>query len=132
MNIDDGKKSRAALKSYFVKNAIPTEQQFAQVMDSMLNQRDDGLVKPAGNPLSIEATGDASSFKKSLSFYNSLADADPAWNVSLRPRANPAAGQRKTHPTTPTPVISRLPPTHLRPRDFFNPCVNQCQYENSA
>jgi len=78
MNIDDGKKSRAALKSYFVKNAIPTEQQFAQVMDSMLNQRDDGLVKPAGNPLSIEATGDASSFKKALSFYNSLTNADPA------------------------------------------------------
>ena len=93
MNIDDGKKSRAALKSYFVKNAIPTEQQFAQVMDSMLNQRDDGLVKPAGNPLSIEATGDASSFKKALSFYNSLADADPAWTVSLRPRANPADPQ---------------------------------------
>jgi hypothetical protein len=93
MNIDDGKKSRAALKSYFVKNAIPTEQQFAQVMDSMLNQRDDGLVKPAGNPLSIEAAGDASSFKKALSFYNSLADADPAWTVSLRPRANPADPQ---------------------------------------
>jgi len=93
MNIDDGKKSRAALKSYFVKNAIPTEQQFAQVMDSMLNQRDDGLVKPAGNPLSIEATGDASSFKKALSFYNSLTDADPAWTVSLRPRANPADPQ---------------------------------------
>jgi len=93
MNIDDGKKSRAALKSYFVKNAIPTEQQFAQVMDSMLNQRDDGLVKPAGNPLSIEATGDASSFKKALSFYNSLADADPAWTVSLRPRATPADPQ---------------------------------------
>jgi hypothetical protein len=90
MNIDDAKKSRATLKSYFVRNAIPTEQQFAQVMDSMLNQRDDGLVKVAGDPLSIEAAGDDTSFKKALNLYNNLADADPAWTVSLRPRANPA------------------------------------------
>src|SRR3954447_24887302 len=90
MNIDDAKKSRATLKSYFVRNAIPTEQQFAQVMDSMLNQRDDGLVKVAGDPLSIEAAGDDTSFKKALNLYNNLADSDPAWTLSLRPRANPA------------------------------------------
>src|SRR5262249_30407837 len=90
MNIDDAKKSRAALKSYFVKNAIPTEQQFAQLMDSVLNQRDDGLVKVPGDPLSIEAAGDDTSFKKALNFYNRLSDANPAWTVSLRPRANPA------------------------------------------
>jgi len=90
MNIDDAKKSRAVLKSYFVKNAIPTEQQFAQLMDSMLSQRDDGVVRAAGDPLSIEAAGDNSSFKKALNFYNLLSDSDPAWTVSLRPRANPA------------------------------------------
>ncbi len=90
MNIDDAKKSRAALKSYFVRNAIPTEQQFAQLMDSALNQRDDGLVKVPGDPLSIEAAGDDTSFKKALNFYTHLSDADPAWTVSLRPRGNPA------------------------------------------
>jgi len=93
MNIDDGKKSRAALKSYFVKNAIPTEQQFAQLMDSVLNQRDDGLVKVAGDPLAIEAVGDVTSFKKALNFYTQLSDNDPAWTVSLRPRNNPADPQ---------------------------------------
>jgi hypothetical protein len=93
MNIDDGKKSRVALKSYFVKNAIPTEQQFAQLMDSVLNQRDDGLVKVAGDPLSIEAAGDDTSFKKTLNLYTRLSDSDPAWTVSLRPRANPADPQ---------------------------------------
>lgn len=90
MNIDEAKKSRAALKSYFVKNAIPTEQQFAQLIDSVLNQRDDGLVKGSGDPLSIEAAGDDTSFKKALNFYTRLSDADPAWTVSLRPRATPA------------------------------------------
>ena len=93
MNIDDGKKSRVSLKSYFVKNAIPTEQQFAQLMDSVLNQRDDGLVKVAGDPLSIEAAGDDTSFKKALNLYTHLADPDPAWTVSLRPRANPGDPQ---------------------------------------
>jgi hypothetical protein len=93
MNIDDSKKSRAVLKSYFVKNAIPTEQQFAQVMDGMLNQRDDGLVKVAGDPLSIEAAGDDTSFKKALNFYNRLTDNDPAWTLSLRPRSNKADPQ---------------------------------------
>jgi len=90
MNIDDSKKSRAALKSYFVKNAIPTEQQFAQLIDSLVNQRDDSFIKPAGGePLSIEAVGDATSFKKVLNFYTQISDATPAWTLSLRPRSNP-------------------------------------------
>jgi hypothetical protein len=93
MNVDDGKKSRAVLKSYFVKNAIPTEQQFVQLMDSMLNERDDGLVKVAGDPLAIEAAGDDTSFKKALNFYTKLSDNDPAWTLSLRPRSVPADPQ---------------------------------------
>jgi hypothetical protein len=93
MNVDDGKKSRAVLKSYFVKNAIPTEQQFAQLMDSVLNERDDGLVKVAGDPLAIEAAGDDTSFKKALNFYTKLSDNDPAWTLSLRPRSVPADPQ---------------------------------------
>jgi hypothetical protein len=93
MNVDDGKKARAVLKSYFVKNAIPTEQQFAQLIDSVLNERDDGLVKVAGDPLAIEAAGDDTSFKKALNFYTKLSDNDPAWTISLRPRAVPADPQ---------------------------------------
>lgn len=90
MNIDDSKKSRAALKSYFVKNAIPTEQQFAQLIDSLLNQRDDAVVKPVGgDPLSIEAVGDATSLKKVINFYTQISDSNPAWTLALRPRSNP-------------------------------------------
>jgi hypothetical protein len=90
MNIDDGKKSRATLKSYFVANSIPTESQFAQVMDGFLNQRDDGLVKMPGDPLSIEAAGDDAGFKKAVNFYTKFSDTSPSWTVALRPRANPA------------------------------------------
>src|SRR5262249_228250 len=90
MNVDDGKKSRVVVKSYCVKNAIPTEEQFAQLIDSVLNERDDGLVKIAGDPLAVEAAGDDTSFKKALNFYTKLSDSDPAWTLSLRPRAVPA------------------------------------------
>src|SRR6516225_875610 len=93
MNVDDGKKARAVLKSYFLKNAIPTEQQFAQLIDSALNELDDGLVKVAGDPLAIEAAGDDTSFKKALTFYTTLSDSDPAWTLSLRPRAVPSNPQ---------------------------------------
>jgi hypothetical protein len=87
--MDIAKKSRTELKAYFVKNAIPTESNFADLIDAMLNQKEDGLAKPAGNPLSIEATGDAGSLRKAINFYESFADANPAWSISLNPRTNP-------------------------------------------
>lgn len=90
MQIDENKRPRTALKSYFAKNAIPTDAQFAQLIDSAVNQRDDGLVKSPGDPLSIEATGDDVSLKRAVNFYMSFADADPAWTISLRPRRKPA------------------------------------------
>nr|VFJ55646.1 MAG: hypothetical protein BECKDK2373C_GA0170839_104932 [Candidatus Kentron sp. DK] len=83
-------KNRTDLKSYFVKNAIPTESNFADLIDGMLNQKEDGLVKPSGDPLSIEAVGDAASQKKVLNFYDNFADDNPAWVLSLNPRSTPA------------------------------------------
>jgi hypothetical protein len=90
MNIDDSKRSRDALKGYFVKNAIPTEGQFAQLIDSGLNQREDRLVKPLGGPLSIEATGPESGPRKVLDFYDNLAEAQPTFSLGLRMKPNDA------------------------------------------
>ena len=96
MNISDRIKSRPDLKSYFVKNAIPTESNFADLIDSVPNQREDGLVKAAGAPLSIEASGDASSQKRALNFYWDFTEDKPHWVLSLNPRATPAnAGTAK-------------------------------------
>ncbi len=89
MSIDENKKGRSELKTYFVKNAIPTENNFAEFIDSVLNQRDDGLVKEAGNPLSIEAAGDDTSQKKAINFYQNFADDKPSWVLSLNPRGKP-------------------------------------------
>ncbi|MEZ4429523.1 MAG: hypothetical protein R3A51_17760 [Nannocystaceae bacterium] len=83
------KRSRAELKSYFVKNAIPTENNFADLIDGALVQRDDGLVKLPGDPLSLEATGDDTSQKPALSLYRSFTDPQPTFSLTLNPRADP-------------------------------------------
>ena len=41
-------KSRSQLKAYFVKNAIPTESNFVDLIDGMVNPKDDGIVKKQG------------------------------------------------------------------------------------
>jgi hypothetical protein len=88
MKID--KRNRTELKQYFAKNAIPTDSNFAELIDGMLNQRDDGIVKLPNDPLSIEAAGDDTSQKKAIHFYTSFGDSDPTWVLSLNPRQNPA------------------------------------------
>src|SRR5262245_38068297 len=87
MQID--KRNRTELKQFFVKNAIPTERNFADLIDGMVNQRDDGFVKLPNDPLSIEAAGDDTSQKRSIQFYNKFTDTEPAWVLSLNPRQDP-------------------------------------------
>ncbi|WP_437322466.1 hypothetical protein [Sorangium sp. So ce394] len=77
------KKSRTELKAYFVKNALPTEGNFRDLIDAGLNQKDDGLVKSADQPVQIAAStaGD----KPAIHLYESFAtDTKPAWVLSLQ------------------------------------------------
>ena len=84
------KKKRSDLKSYFVKNAIPTESQFSDLIDGTLNQADDGIFKLPDDPLSVVATGGPDSQKKTIQLFEKFAaDATPAWVLSLNPRENP-------------------------------------------
>jgi hypothetical protein len=85
----NNKRNRTDLKSYFVKNAIPTASNFADLIEGMLNQKDDGIIKLPGDPLSIEASGDDTSLKKTINFYRNFGDANPDWTISLNPRGNP-------------------------------------------
>jgi hypothetical protein len=83
MEIDT--KNRRDLKSYFIRNAMPTESNFADFIDGVLNQRDDGIVKQSGHPLSIQAEGTNA---KVLNLYENLSNTTPAWTLSLNPRLN--------------------------------------------
>jgi hypothetical protein len=87
MKID--KTGRETLKSYFVKNAVPTASNFEELIGAALNQRDDGLAKPPGEPLSLQADGDDSSQKKLLNLYRNFNDAKPAFGLALNPRNDP-------------------------------------------
>jgi hypothetical protein len=81
-------KNRSDLKSYFVKNAIPTESNFADLVDSQLNQAQDGVFKPDGEALSVVAAhGDQ---KRVLRLYASYPAASPDWMISLHPAQDPA------------------------------------------
>jgi concanavalin A-like lectin/glucanase superfamily protein len=87
MNINS--KSRPELKNFFKKNAIPTESNFADFIDAGLNQKDDGLLKPAGEPLSLEAS--LGTAKTAIRFYETFAgNTNPSWVVSL---ADPVSQQ---------------------------------------
>src|SRR3954465_3708673 len=82
-------KNRTDLKSYFVKNAIPTEGNFVDLIDSQLNQSQDGVFKPDGDALSMVATpGDQ---KRVLRLYASYPAVNPDWMISLNPVQDPAA-----------------------------------------
>lgn len=72
---------RTALKTYFAKNKIPTAEHFAELIDVMLNQKDDGIVKRQGEPLSLEAAPDTT--QTLINFYPGFQEATPAWTLSL-------------------------------------------------
>jgi hypothetical protein len=87
--MDIKKLDRNALKSFFVKNAIPTEGNFKDLIDGMINQKEDGIVKLPDNPLSLQADSYASS-QKVINFYRDFADSKPAWTLSLNPYVDPS------------------------------------------
>ena len=74
---------RETLKSYFVRNAVPTQGNFEDLIAAGLNQRDDGIARPAGEPLSVQADGDDASQKKALNLYRDFNDPKPAWTLAL-------------------------------------------------
>ncbi|MBL8473302.1 MAG: tail fiber domain-containing protein [Rhodocyclaceae bacterium] len=89
-------KDRSTLQSYFLKNKIPTEDNFRDLINSTLNQNEDGICKPAGDPLSITATGDGASPQKLINFYGNVSDPNPAWTLQMNPRSdqnNPATAK---------------------------------------
>jgi hypothetical protein len=76
-------KNRSDLKSYFVKNAIPTEGNFADLIDSQLNQAQDGVFKPDGEALTVVSAGGTQ--KRALRLYADFPQPNPDWMISLNP-----------------------------------------------
>ena len=81
-------KNRKQLKTFFVKNAIPTEGNFAELIDAQLNQAEDGVFKLAGEPLSVVAASGEQ--RRALRLYGTYPAANPDWHISLSPAQDPA------------------------------------------
>ena len=70
--------TRAKLQQYFATNCKPTQSNFTDLINGMLNQTDDGIFKSAGDPLGIVAAVDATTSQKVLNLYSNLSDPNPA------------------------------------------------------
>lgn len=78
-------KSRSELQELFKKGAKPSQQDFADFIESTLNVKDDGIEKPFGadTPLKITAQGDN---EKLLEFLDK--NGGSSWSISQKPGEN--------------------------------------------
>ncbi len=76
-----GTKNRAVLKNYFLKGNVPKENHFQDLVDSALNQEDDGIWKEQDEALKIKAEGPN---KEVIQFFENIEDLRATWTISLR------------------------------------------------
>jgi hypothetical protein len=74
-------KNRVILKNYFLKGSIPKSDHFHDLIDSMMNQEDDGLLKKQDEALYIKAEGKN---EELLRFYKNINDLQPSWFISQK------------------------------------------------
>lgn len=74
-------KNRAILKNFFLKGSVPKENHFHDLVDSFINQEDDGIWKKENEALKIKAEGPN---EEILQFFKNIEDLKPSWKVSMR------------------------------------------------
>ncbi len=74
-------KNRTVLKNYFLKGNVPKEYHFQDLIDSFVNQEDDGVWKVQDEAIKIKAEGQN---KEMLQFYENIEDLRPTWTVGIR------------------------------------------------
>jgi len=75
------KLSREILKDRFKYGSMPCEEDFCDLIDSMVNVEDDGFEKSIDNGLEISQLTDSG---KLMSFFENVTEGDPLWQVELR------------------------------------------------
>lgn len=74
------KKNRNTLKNYFKIGRLPSQEQFGDLIDSMLNVIDEGFDKSAEEGFKISQLGDSG---KLISFYENILQKSPVWSIRL-------------------------------------------------
>ena len=83
MQFDEKQRNRASLDAFFVKNAIPSESNFSDLIASGLNQRDDGIAKPPDGPISLQGA-ESRGVRRVLDLYRDFSDDIPSWTLSVQ------------------------------------------------
>ncbi|WPD22069.1 MAG: hypothetical protein SD837_17920 [Candidatus Electrothrix scaldis] len=95
------KQNRKTLKNYFGKGQLPTESQFADLIDSGLNLLDDRFDHTAENGFKITTTGDNEGL---FSFYDGDNPQEPRWSMGLEESRDELVFRNgKTNPETGKP-----------------------------
>lgn len=100
------KKNRSTLKRYFSEGALPTADQFGDLIDSSLNTIDEGFDKSAENGFEISLIGE---HEKLISFFSNSASKQAVWSVSYD------KGQERLYFSRPGTEEEQLPVLILDP-----------------
>ncbi len=79
------KRNRNTLKKFFSEGALPSEDQFADLIDSTLNMVDEGFSKTPTNGFEVSCQGNMQNL---ISFFRMADPNDPLWSISLSPTRN--------------------------------------------
>lgn len=72
--------NRNSLKTFFKKGQLPSEANFFDLIDSMINKVDDGMSKTMDDGLMLSPIGGS---QKLISFYKSIEEKSPAWSLDI-------------------------------------------------
>lgn len=100
------KKNRSTLKRYFREGALPTADQFGDLIDSALNTIDEGFDKSPENGFEIALVGE---HEKLISFFKNSAAKEAVWTISYD------KGQDRLHISKPGDTSERVPVLLLDP-----------------
>lgn len=72
-------KNRTTLKNYFKSGSLPSEDQFEDLIDSMLNMRDEGFEKSAREGFKVAQLPEG----KLISFFEDITVRNPIWSFKI-------------------------------------------------
>jgi hypothetical protein len=78
------KQNRKTLRHFFEKGKLPTESNFADLVDSTLNMEDDGFSRTPENGVEIRLRGVT---RRLLSFFDDPQKQKPDWAITSNPGA---------------------------------------------
>ncbi|HFK5792705.1 TPA: hypothetical protein ACG0DR_001047 [Enterobacter asburiae] len=77
------KRNRSTLKNYFRHGTMPSAEHFSDLIDSCVNQNDEGFIKPPETGLQLRALDQ----EHLLSFYQQNSPDTPLWHVGFAPQS---------------------------------------------